>query len=73
MNYVGGSNQVFVSNIALTDNGKNYYGGYVNDNWKTSSKLTINLGVRYDYFGLVYEHHGGQANYVPDSTGGRRT
>ena len=63
--FVGGSSEVFVSNISLTDNGKNYYGGYVNDDWKITPKLTVNLGVRYDFFGLVLEHHANQANFVP--------
>lgn len=63
--FEGGSTQIYVSNISLTDNGKNYYGGYLNDDWKVNSKLTVNLGVRWDFFGLVYEHHGGQANFVP--------
>jgi hypothetical protein len=63
--FVGGSSEVFVSNISLTDNGKNYYGGYVNDDWKLTPKLTVNLGVRYDFFGLVLEHHANQANFVP--------
>jgi hypothetical protein len=69
--YVGGpgaQNQgtaAFVSNISLTDNGKNYYGSYFNDDWKVTSKLSVNLGLRWDFFGLVYEHHGNQANFVP--------
>ena len=28
-------------------------------------KLTLNLGLRWDYFGLIYERHGKQANWVP--------
>jgi Carboxypeptidase regulatory-like domain/TonB dependent receptor/TonB-dependent Receptor Plug Domain len=65
VDYVGGSSQIYVSNISLTDNGKDYYGGYGNDDWKITHKLTINLGLRYDFFGLVGEHHENQANFVP--------
>lgn len=68
VNFLGGPTNIELSNISLTDNGKNYYGGYVNDDWKVSPKLTVNLGVRYDFFGLVLEHHGHQANFIP--TGG---
>ena len=72
IDYVGGPDSVFVSNISLTDNGKNYYGVYGQDDWKVSNKLTLNLGVRWDYFQPVYEHHGFQANFIPsgDPTGG---
>ena len=72
VNYVGGpgvqgaGNAVFVSNISLTDNGKNYYGSYINDDWKVTPKLTVNLGLRWDFFGLVFEHHGNQANFAPN-------
>ena len=71
VNYVGGpvsenaGNTIYASNISLTDNGKNYYGTYFQDDWKVSQKLTINLGLRWDFFGLVYEHHQNQANFVP--------
>ena len=63
--YVGGPNNVYASNISLSDNGKNYYGSYFQDDWKVSSKLTLNLGMRWDFFGLVYDHYGKQANFVP--------
>ena len=65
VDYAGGPNSIFVSNISLTDNGKNYYGTYFQDDWRVSPKLTLNLGLRWDFFGLVYEHHGNQANFVP--------
>ncbi len=69
---VGGSTNIYASNIYLTDNGKNYYGTYFNDDWKINPKLTVNLGLRWDFFTLVYEHHGAQANFVPSGapTGG---
>jgi Carboxypeptidase regulatory-like domain/TonB dependent receptor len=66
INDVGGSTNVYASNISLTDNGKNYYGAYINDDWQVTPKLTVNLGLRWDFFGLVYEHHGNQANFVPN-------
>jgi len=63
--FLGGPNQIYLSNISLTDNGKNYYGVYGNDDIKLTRKLTVNLGLRWDFFGLVYEHHSNQANFIP--------
>jgi Carboxypeptidase regulatory-like domain/TonB dependent receptor-like, beta-barrel len=65
LDYVGGSDAVFTSNIALVDDLHNYYGAYIQDDWKLSPKLTLNLGLRWEHFGLPNEVHGRQANFVP--------
>jgi hypothetical protein len=67
--YSGGSDYVYASNINKTDDAKTYLAGYLQDDWKVIPKLTINLGVRWDYFGPIDETNGGQANFVPAAAG----
>lgn len=66
INYSGGTDSVVYSNFSPTDDGHNYWAGYIQDDWKVSSKLTINLGVRWDHFGQIEENHGRQANFLPN-------
>lgn len=61
----GGSDQVYASNISTTYDLRHYFAAYFQDDWKVSPKLTLNLGLRYDWFGPTEETNGGQANWVP--------
>ncbi|HKT10513.1 MAG TPA: carboxypeptidase-like regulatory domain-containing protein [Terriglobia bacterium] len=65
VDYLGGASDVYTSNIALVDDLHNYYAAYFNDDWKLAKKLTLNLGLRWEHFGLPMENHGRQANFVP--------
>lgn len=69
INNVGGSDQTSASNFTGPDDVRNYYGFYFQDSWKASSKLTIELGLRWEFFGQVREKYGAQANFIPGTPG----
>ena len=53
-----------VSNPSNADDIRWYWGAYIQDDFKASSKLTLNLGLRYDYFQPYYEKLSRMANFV---------
>ncbi len=69
VNDFGGSNDIYMSNAEPTDDGRDYWGAYFNDSWKMTRKLTAQLGVRWEWFGQIYEMWGRQGNFLPAADG----
>ncbi|WP_263367388.1 TonB-dependent receptor [Edaphobacter bradus] len=46
-----------------------YRAGYVQDDWKVTDRLTVNVGLRYDYYQPYKENSGSQMNFIPSTLG----
>ena len=64
VSFVGGANQVQASNISKVYDLRHYAAGYFQDDLKINPKLTLNIGLRYDFFTPISETNGAQANFV---------
>ncbi len=63
-----GASSVSASNFGGVANRKYYSGIYFQDDWKVTRRLTLNIGIRWDFFSLVGEKYGAQANFIPSLT-----
>jgi Carboxypeptidase regulatory-like domain len=45
----------------------NNYAAYIQDNWRVNRKLTLNLGLRWDYLPHTYEANHRTANFYPNA------
>jgi hypothetical protein len=61
----------FTANGALGDSSQQmrtvFYGGYMQDDWRVTPSLTLNLGLRYEYSAWPTEQRGKALVFAPDS------
>jgi len=60
----GQSNYSDIANAPNIHDSQWYDSAYVQDDWRISPRLTLNLGVRYDYYQPYKENNGQQANLI---------
>ncbi len=61
---LGAPNTATLNSELYGDMRYRYYGGYVNDDWKVTPKLTLNLGIRYEYETPAFERNNLESNFV---------
>jgi hypothetical protein len=60
---LGLSNYAAISTLTNIGNRQHIYGGFVQDDYKVTPNLTLNLGLRYDYTTPIMEAHNRQSNF----------
>jgi hypothetical protein len=57
--------QYALSSVLVADLRRNMHFAYIQDDWRAASKLTLNLGLRYEYSTPYWEEHNVLSNFDP--------
>jgi len=60
---IGRPANVFLTNSKTVKQRRHMYAFFVQDDWKAASRLTLNIGLRYDFGSPSYEENNEQANF----------
>lgn len=63
---LGTANTVNTGTVALSEERGRYLGGYFEDDWSATGRLTLNLGLRYELFYPYVETQNRMGNFVLD-------
>jgi hypothetical protein len=63
------TDQAFTPEVRVKDYHQNEWAAFIKDDWKIRSDLTLNFGVRYDYYGVPWEANGMQALPIGGNAG----
>jgi hypothetical protein len=61
---MGDPNQETLNSELYGDLRYKYYGAYINDDWKVTPKLTLNIGIRYERETAPIERNNLQSNFI---------
>ncbi|WP_446744366.1 carboxypeptidase regulatory-like domain-containing protein [Silvibacterium acidisoli] len=54
-----------INNLNNVDYFRKVWAVFAQDDWRVTPKLTVNAGIRYEYFSPISERHNAQANFNP--------
>jgi hypothetical protein len=60
---LGVPNSGEITSLHNIDYRRQIYSGYVQDDWKATNRLTLNLGLRYEVFSTIKEHNNEEATF----------
>jgi len=63
--YFGARSQYELANLLVVNLRQRLHFGYIQDDFKVNRKLTLNLGLRYEFSTPIYEKHNRLSNYDP--------
>ena len=62
---VGRPTNILLTNAKVVEQRRHMYSFFAQDDWKATNRLTVNLGLRYDFGSPSYEQNNEQSNFDP--------